>query len=202
MPPDDSGRKPLTPEEIELIRGWIEQGAEYENHWAFIPVTRPSVPELADDTWSENPIDPFVLRRLLREGIEPSLQADRRTLIRRVSLDLTGLPPTRAQIERFVNDPSANAYEKIVDELLESSAYAEHMARDWLDSARYADTNGYQYDLERDQWVWRDWVIHAFATNMPFDQFTVEQLAGDLLPDATDQTRLATAFHRQSPYHD
>lgn len=198
MPPPDSG-KSLTAEQIEILKRWIEQGAEYAAHWAFIPPRRPEPPAVADPRWVRNPIDAFVLARLDREGLSPSEEADRRTLLRRVSLDLTGLPPTPAEIAAFVNDASSRAYEKVVDRLLSSHSYAEHMARDWLDAARYADTNGYQYDLEREQWVWRDWVIHAFDSNLSFDQFTIQQLAGDLLPDATDQTRLATAFHRNHP---
>ena len=134
-----------------------------------------------------------------QEKLKPSPEADRHTLIRRLSLDLTGLPPTIDEVDAFMQDTSDDAYEKVVDRLLQSDRYGEHMARYWLDAARYADTNGYQYDLEREQWVWRDWVIHAFNTNMPFDQFTTEQIAGDLLPDATDQQRLATAFHRNHP---
>jgi hypothetical protein len=198
MPPPDSG-KSLTAEQIEVLRRWIEEGAEYAAHWAFVPPQRPAAPTVADEARVRNPIDAFVLARLEREGLSPSEEADRRTLIRRVTLDLTGLPPTREDVAAFVNDTSPRAYEKVVDRLLSSHSYAEHMARDWLDAARYADTNGYQYDLEREQWVWRDWVIDAFDTNMPFDEFTIQQLAGDLLPDATDQTRLATAFHRNHP---
>ncbi|REJ71298.1 MAG: DUF1553 domain-containing protein [Planctomycetota bacterium] len=199
MPPPESGRKPLTEAEIDVLRRWITEGAEYEGHWAFVPPVRPQLPDVERDGWTENAIDRFVLRRLKQEGLEPSPEADRRTLIRRVSLDLTGLPPTPEEIAAFVQDESENAFEKVVDRLLGSTAYAEHMARRWLDAARYADTNGYQYDLEREQWVWRDWVIHAFDVNMPFDRFTIEQIAGDLLPDATDQTRLATGFHRNHP---
>ena len=198
MPPPDSGRA-LTPEQIEILRQWINGGAEYVDHWAFVPPERPEPPAVSDTDRVRNSIDAFVLARLEREGLIPADEADRRTLIRRVTLDLTGLPPLPEDIAAFVDDSSPQAFAKVVDRLLSSHAYAEHMARDWLDAARYADTNGYQYDLEREQWVWRDWVIHAFHTNMPFDEFTIQQLAGDLLPDATDQTRLATAFHRNHP---
>ena len=199
MPPPESGRKPLNQSEIDILRNWIDDGAEYEGHWSFVAPSRPAVPEVEHEGWTASPIDRFVLQRLQREGLEPAPRADRGTLIRRVTLDLTGLPPAPEDVQTFVDDPSEDAFEKVVDRLLASTSYAEHMARGWLDAARYADTNGYQYDLEREQWVWRDWVIHAFDTNMPFDRFTVEQIAGDLLPDGTDQTRLATAFHRNHP---
>lgn len=197
MPPVKSGKE-LTTAEVELLRRWIAQGAKFEAHWSFIPPIRPSVPTI-DSTSIRNPIDAFVLRRLNEEGIEPAEAADRYTLIRRATLDLTGLPPSVEEVRVFVADQSPDAFEKVIDRLLKSDRYGEHMARYWLDAARYADTNGYQYDLEREQWVWRDWVIHAFNANMPFDQFTVEQIAGDLLPEATDQQRLATAFHRNHP---
>ena len=143
-----------------------------------------------------NPIDAFVLQRLEREGLKPSPEADRATLLRRVSLDLTGLPPTPAEVDAFLADTSPNAYEKVVDRLLQSPRYGERMAFPWLDAARYADTNGYQTDGERFMWRWRDWVIDAFNRNMPFDQFTIEQLAGDLLPNATLDQRIATGFNR------
>ncbi len=162
---------------------------------------KPAVPIVSHPLWQENPVDAFVLNRLDDENLQPSAVADRPTLIRRLTFDLTGLPPSVDEIERFVNDsdPLEKAVEKVVDRLLASPHYGQHMARYWLDAARYADTSGYQYDRERTQWVWRDWVIHAFNTNMPFDEFTVEQIAGDLLPDATDQTRLATGFNRNHP---
>lgn len=198
MPPPDSGKE-LTTEQIEILRRWIEQGAEYEGHWSFIPPQRLAEPEVSQPDWARNPIDRFVLKRLDQEQLTPSPEADRHSWIRRVSLDLTGLPPSLDEVDAFVNDDSAKAHEKVIDRLLASDRYGEHMARYWLDAARYADTNGYQYDLEREQWVWRDWVIHAFNSNMPFDQFTVEQIAGDLLPDSTNQQKLATAFHRNHP---
>ena len=199
MPPVDSHKRPLDQQQIKILRQWINEGALYEPHWAFVPPVRPVLPRVEDASWVRNSLDRFVLARLENKGLRPSPEADRHTLIRRVSLDLTGLPPTPNEVEEFVNDDSSRAYERVVDRLLQSKYYGEHLARHWLDAARYADTNGYQYDLERDQWVWRDWVIHAFNMNMPFDQFTIEQLAGDLLPDATDQQNLATAFNRNHP---
>ncbi len=198
MPPAEAG-DPLTPRQVDLIRRWIAQGAPYEAHWSFIKPTRPNVPAMKQRTAVRNPIDAFVVSRLGAEGMKPAPQADRRTLIRRVSLDLVGLPPTPAEVEAFVNDKSPDAYERVVDRLLASPRFGEQQARYWLDAARYADTNGYQYDRQRNQWVWRDWVVHAFNTNKPFDRFTIEQMAGDLLPNATPQTRLATGFHRNHP---
>jgi len=199
MPPADSNKRPLSREQAELIRRWIDQGAKYEKHWSFIPPTRPKSMRVKKTSWIRNPIDNFVVAQLEREGLQPSPESDRRTLIRRVSLDLTGLPPTLADVYKFINNKSPDAFGRVIDRLLDSKYYGEHMTRYWLDAARYADTNGYQYDLEREQWVWRDWVIHAFNSNMPFDQFTVEQLAGDLLPNATNQQKLATAFNRNHP---
>ncbi len=195
MPPKESNRK-LTATEIGLVRLWIEQGAPWQQHWAFQPLVQPALPKLAEDAWSKNPVDQFVLRRLRGEGLAPAQQASAETLVRRVAFDLTGLPPTIEEIDRFVNDKSPGAYEEMVDRYLQSTAYGEQMARHWLDLARYADTNGYQYDTERTQWVWRDWVIAAYNRNLPFDQFTIEQLAGDLLPKGTAQQRLATGFNR------
>jgi hypothetical protein len=198
MPPTESGKK-LTSEEVAMLRRWIEEGAKYEGHWSFISPKKSELPGVSDPAWARGPIDRFVQARLDAEKMKPSREADRYVWIRRVSLDLTGLPPTIQDVNTFVRDTSENAFEKVVDRLLNSERFGEHMSRHWLDAARYADTNGYQYDLEREQWVWRDWVIHALNSNMPFDQFTVEQLAGDLLPGATDQQRLATAFHRNHP---
>ena len=193
MPRD---REALNADEIETIRLWIDQGAEWQSHWAFVPPEKPVIPAVNDKSWSRNPIDSFVLKRLDEESLQPSAQADKATLIRRVSLDLTGLPPTLEEIDAFLADASPNAYEKVVDRLLQSPRYGEKMAVEWLDAARYADTNGYQTDGERTMWRWRDWVINAYNDNMPFDQFTVEQLAGDMLPDATLDQRIATAFNR------
>src|SRR3989449_8755157 len=154
------------------------------------------LPEVRERSWVRNPIDAFVLERLEREGLPHSPEADRATLIRRVTLDLTGLPPTPAEVEAFLADKSPGAYEKLVDRLLQSPRYGERMATRWLDAARYADTNGYQTDGERSMWRWRDWVINAFNQNMPFDCFTIEQIAGDLLPNATLDQKIATGFNR------
>ena len=190
------GADPLTGEQIETLRLWIDQGAEWETHWAFIPPERPALPPVSDPEWVRNPIDHFVLSRLDAEGLGPSAEADRATLLRRVTLDLTGLPPTPAELAAFLGDDSPDAYEKAVDRLLGSPRYGERMASEWLDAARYADTNGYQTDGERSMWRWRDWVIDAYNANMPFDQFTIEQIAGDMLPGATRDQRIATAFNR------
>ena len=196
MPPAFSGRT-LTAPEIELIRRWIEQGAKWQTqHWSFIPPRRSALPEIRNRSWPRGAIDFFVLERLERDGFRPSPEADKATLIRRVSLDLTGLPPTPEEIDAFLQDPSPNAYEKVVDRLLDSPRYGERMATRWLDAARYADTNGYQTDAERSMWRWRDWVIDAFNRNMPFDQFTIEQIAGDMLPNPTLEQRIATGFNR------
>ena len=196
MPPAYMDREKLTDREIDLIRRWIEQGAVWQRHWSFIAPVRPPLPEVRQQGWPRNPIDYFVLQRLERENLAPSSEADRRTLIRRVSLDLTGLPPTPPEVEAFLADSSPAAYEKVVDRLLASPRYAERMAFRWMEAARYGDTNGYQTDGVREMWRWRDWVINAFDRNMPFDQFTVEQIAGDLLPNPTLDQRIATAFHR------
>ncbi len=198
MPPPSSEKKPLTPAEIELFRRWIEQGAKWEAHWAFVAPERPEVPAVSDAGWPRNDIDRFVLADLDGAGLKPSPEADRETLLRRASFDLTGLPPTPQEIDAFLADASPEAYEKVVDRLLGSSHYGERMAMDWLDGARYADTNGFQNDFSRDQWPWRDWVIGAFNQNMPFDQFTIEQIAGDLLPTPTDPQLVATGFNRNN----
>jgi hypothetical protein len=192
MPPPES-KLTLNEEQIALLRAWIEGGAEYEPHWAFIPVEEPGVPDVAD---AATPIDAYLKDHLQREGIEPSPEADAETLIRRVTLDLTGLPPTVDAIDRFMSDKSPGAYERVVDRLLASPAYGERMAMDWLDIARYADTYGYQNDKDNNVWPWRDWVIEAFNQNLPYDDFITWQLAGDLLPNATQEQRLATAFNR------
>lgn len=196
MPPAYLGHDALPEKSVETLRRWIAEGAEYQPHWAFLAPRRPEAPANGDTGWARNAIDHFLLARLEREGLRPSPEADKRTLLRRVTLDLTGLPPTPADVDAFVADTSPDAYEQRVERLLASSAYAERMAIRWLEAARYADTNGYQTDGPREMWPWRDWVIEAFRTNMPFDQFTVEQIAGDLLPNATQSQRMATAFHR------
>jgi hypothetical protein len=195
MPPS-SERRQLTAAEIERLRRWIVQGADWPTHWSFRKPTRPAVPTVSDPAWVRNPIDAFVLKRLDSEGLRPSPPADRRTLIRRVTLDLTGLPPTPAEVDAFLEDHSPGAYERVVDRLLASPRYGEWMAGDWLDAARYADTSGYQNDGPREMWRWRDWVIDACNANRPFDEFSIEQLAGDMLPGATLSQRIATGFNR------
>jgi mono/diheme cytochrome c family protein len=195
MPPVKFARQ-LSSQQVELLKRWIEQGATWQKHWSLIPPVRAELPAVKQPTWCQNPIDYFVLQRLEREGLSPSAEADRATLIRRVTLDLTGLPPTPAEVTAFVQDPSTSAYEQVVDRLLKSPRYGERMAARWLDGARYADTSGYQSDGERYMWRWRDWVIKAYNDNLPFDQFTIQQIAGDLLPNATLDQRIATGFNR------
>ncbi len=196
MPPVASGRKALTEKEIATIKQWIAQGADWQSHWAFVPPQSPAIPKPKAAALAKNPIDKFILARLEREGLTLSPVADRARLLRRVTLDITGLPPTPAEVKSFELDRTPNAYEKVVDRLLASPRYGEQMATAWLDAARYADTHGYQVDPEKQMWAWRDWVINAFNRNMPFDQFTIEQLAGDLLPNATLDQKIATGFHR------
>ena len=196
MPPSYEGHDKLGDREIGVLERWITQGGAFEGHWAFTAPARPAIPKVAQPEWVRNPVDAFVLRGLERAGLAPSPEADKAKLIRRVTLDLTGLPPTPAEVEAFVQDESPEAYQTVVDRLLASPRYGERMAIDWLDAARYADTNGYQSDGQRSMWRWRDWVVEAFNRNLPFDQFTVWQLAGDLLPNATEEQRLATAFNR------
>ena len=195
MPPPKS-HKTVTPEQKEKLRQWIEQGANYERHWSFLPLAPVKLPVVSRPDWPRNGIDRFILARLDNEGLAPAPEAAKETLIRRVSLDLTGLPPTPAEVEAFLADSSEKAYEKVVDRLLKSPHYGERMTVDWLDAARFADTNGYQVDRDRELWPWRDWVMGAFNRNLPFDQFTIEQLAGDLLPQPTVDQRIATGFHR------
>src|SRR4030095_2703068 len=196
MPPAAMGHPKLSDGEIDLIRRWIEQGAKWQGHWSFIPPKRPELPLVKNKKWPRNPIDTLVLHRLEREGLTPAPEADKATLIRRLSLDLTGLPPTPSEVDAFLNDGSPRAYEKVVDRLLQSNRYGERMAARWLDAARYADTNGYQSDGVRSMWRWRDWGIDAFNRNLPFDQFTIEQLAGDMLPNARVDQRIASGFNR------
>ena len=195
MPPQESNLT-LTAEEISILGKWIEQGATWEPHWAFISPEAPPPPEIVQTDWPYNEIDHFVLARLEKEGLSPSPEASKETLIRRVTFDLTGLPPTLDEIDAFLEDSSATAYENLVSRLLSSESYGEHMAAEWMDIARYADTHGYQNDRERRMWPWRDWVIEAFNDNMAFDEFGTWQLAGDLMPDATREQQLATAFNR------
>src|SRR5262249_45515235 len=182
--------------QIELLRRWIEQGAKWQNHWAFIPPERPALPAVKDAAWPRNPIDRFVLARLEKEGLRPAPEAPRATLLRRVTLDLTGVPPTVQEMDAFLADKTPGAYERVVDRLLASPRYGERMVLEWLDAARYSDTNGYQTDGTRPMWPWRDWVIDALNNNMPVDQFTVEQIAGDMLPGATVSQKIATGFNR------
>lgn len=212
MPPADSG-KSLTPDQVDILKRWVVEGAPWGTHWSFEKLSRPVVPVVktkwgvdgtralaASATGDE--IDRFVLARLEREGLVPSPEADKHTLARRVAIDLTGLPPDPALLAKYLNDSSPQAYEHLVDELLKSSAYGERWARLWLDLARYADTKGYEKDLARTMWRYRDWVIDAFNNDLPYDQFTREQLAGDLLPNATMDQQLATAFHRNTMIND
>jgi hypothetical protein len=202
MPPPDAGQRRLTSGEIDLLRRWIAQGATWSEHWSFAAPRRPSLPTVRDANWPRNGIDSFILSRLDQEGLHPSAPANSVGLLRRVTLDLTGLPPTIEEVESFLADDSPDAYEKVVERLLSSPRYGEHMALAWLDAARYADTSGYQADWERFMWPWRDWVVGAYNANLPFDQFTVEQLAGDLLPDATPSQVLATGFNRNHRIND
>ncbi|HEX5168163.1 MAG TPA: PSD1 and planctomycete cytochrome C domain-containing protein [Cyclobacteriaceae bacterium] len=199
MPPVESNLK-LTHHEIEIIKKWIKQGAKYEPHWAFTPPKRADLPEINDGDWPKNEIDYFVLEKIEAKGLAPNEEAGKERLLKRVSLDLTGLPPTIEMMDAFLADDSDNAYEKIVDELLMSPNYGEKMALHWLDVARYADSYGYQDDNIRGQWPWRDWVIHAFNENLPYDKFLTWQLAGDLLPNPTKEQILATAFNRNHKY--
>ena len=199
MPPADS-ELALTEEEIAKLRQWITDGAEWNQHWSFEPVDRPELPKVENASWPRNGIDHFILERIEEEGLAPSPEADRRTLIRRLSLDLNGLPPTAAEVQAL-DDTSPNAYETLVDRLLSSPRYGETMALPWLDAARYADTDGYQNDGPRDMWRWRDWVTEAYNRNLPFDQFTVEQLAGDLLENPTLDQLIATGFNRNHRYN-
>jgi hypothetical protein len=195
MPPPAT-KKTLSSKEKAALQQWIAQGAEYQPHWSFIPPERPQLPTVKNEQWVRNPIDRFILAQLEAHGLQPAPEADRRTLARRASLDLTGLPPKPDDVEKFVRDPAPNAYEKYIDGLLQSVHWGEHRGRYWLDAARYADTHGIHFDNYREIWAYRDWVIGAFNANMKFDQFTVEQLAGDMLPEATLEQKVASGFNR------
>ncbi len=197
MPPPEL-HKALTPQQIATFKQWILEGAEYKKHWSYEKPQRPPLPKVKNAKWSQNAIDNFILARLEKEGLAPQPEAEKTALVRRVSLDLTGLPPTPEEVENFVSDKANNAYEKVVDRLLASPAYGEHQARQWLDLARYADSAGYADDPPRTIWAYRDYVIKSFNDNKPFDQFTVEQIAGDLLPNPTEDQLVATAFHRNT----
>ena len=195
MPPAKA-HKTLKPEQKETLKAWIAQGAEYQPHWSFIPPERPPVPPAPAGWQARNPVDNFVFAGLAKRGLTPAPEADRRTLARRLALDLTGLPPDPADVDEFVNDPAPDYYERYVDRLMRSPHWGEHRGRYWLDAARYADTHGIHFDNYREVWAYRDWVIDAFNQNVPFDRFTVEQLAGDLLPNPTLEQRIATGFTR------
>ena len=196
MPPPDSHLPALTEPEIAIIKKWIQQGAHYEKHWAFLAPKKATIPKIKQTKWPVNEIDFFTLQQMEKHNLSPNEEADKERLLKRISLDITGLPPTPDQTSAFIKDASPNAYEKMVDALLAQPAYGERMALPWLDVARYADSHGYQDDNYRSQWPWRDWVIHAFNNNMPYDQFITWQLAGDQLPDATKEQLLATGFNR------
>ena len=208
MPPPDEGT-PLSDEDVAVIRAWIDQGADWPKsadadqivgrHWAFQPIADPAPPQVKTSERVRNGIDAFILRKLEQEGVALSPEARRQTLIRRVHLDLVGLPPTAEDVQKWTNDPREDWYERLVDDLLDSPHYGERWARHWLDLARYADSDGYEKDKPRPHaWRWREWVINALNDNMPFDQFTIEQIAGDLLPGATLEQRVATGFHRNT----
>ncbi|MEM6631695.1 MAG: DUF1549 domain-containing protein, partial [Bacteroidota bacterium] len=198
MPPPESNLA-LSTYEKALIAKWIKQGAVYKPHWAFVSPRQEALPTVENGSWIQQPLDHFILQKIEGNGLEPSAIADKSTLLRRASLDLTGLPPTPDKIEAFLADNSPNAFEKVIDRLLESEAYGERLAVEWLDVARYADTHGYQDDGMRNAWPWREWVIRKFNTNMPYNQFLLEQIAGDLLPNPTKDQLLATCFNRNHP---
>ncbi len=195
MPPPKSNRR-LSPEQKATLRRWIEQGANYATHWAFVPPVRPAEPAVRDAGWPLNPIDRFVLAKLESEGLAPAPEADRATLIRRLAIDLTGLPPTPAEVDAFVADPDPKAYDTLVERLLASPHFGERLALPWLDAARYADSNGFQQDGDTWQWLWRDWLVQALNDDLPFDQLTIKLLAGDLLPEATTADKVASGFNR------
>jgi len=196
MPPVTSGKQPLSKAEVEVLRRWIDQGAIWQQHWSFVRIERPKLPEVSQQEWVRNPIDQFVISKLEAAGVKPAPQASKTTQLRRASLALTGLPPQPAAVQAFLADKSVGAFERAVDRLLASPHYGERMAYVWLDAARYADTDGYQIDESRNNWPWRDWVIDSYNKNLPFNQFTIEQFAGDLLPNPTPQQIIATCFHR------
>jgi hypothetical protein len=201
MPPPKHN-KPLKPEQIALLKQWVQEGAIWKKHWSFIPPERPELPAVKDRHWPRNPIDHFILARLEKEKLKPNPEADKPTLMRRLTFDLTGLPPTIKEVDDFLADKSPQAYEKLVDRLMSSPHYGERLAQNWLDLSRYADTSGYHFDGVRFMWLWRDWVIKAFNENKPYDDFTIEQLAGDLLPKPTISSRVATGFVRNNMTND
>ncbi len=198
MPPQKAGKKRLDREQIELLKRWVEQGAPYAVHWAYTKPTRPTTPVVKNTVWPRNTVDYFILSRLEREGLSPMPEADRSALVRRLALDLTGLPPTLEEVDQFLSDEGTDAYERLVDRFLRKESYGEHWAQLWMDLARYADSAGYADDPLRSIWGFRDYVIDAFNRNKPFDQFTLEQIAGDLLPEPGEEQLMATAFHRNT----
>lgn len=193
MPPPES-HKPLPPEQRKALRRWIAAGARYEQHWAFVPPRKPELPVVRKTEWPRNPADHFILARLENDGLAPSPEAQRTTLIHRVTLDLTGLPPTIAEVNAFLGDNAPDAYERVVNRLMATRDYAEWRAQDWLDLARYADAHGFADDQRRTIWPFREWVIAAIQRNQPFDQFTIEQLAGDMLPNATTDRQITSVI--------
>ena len=195
MPPVFTGHS-LTDAERRILTQWVSEGAKWQKHWSFITPERPALPAVSNQQWARNAIDRFILERLDGEQLKPSVEASKDRLIRRVTLDLTGLPPTPKEVDDFFADKSPDAYDKLVSRLLVNPRYGERMAMRWLDNARYADSNGYQYDGERIMWRWRDYVIESFNKNKPFDQFVVEQIAGDLIPNATVEQKMGTGFQR------
>ncbi|MDA1141028.1 MAG: PSD1 and planctomycete cytochrome C domain-containing protein [Planctomycetota bacterium] len=201
MPPAES-KKTLSDAERAKLKQWIAEGAEYKQHWSFITATRPKAPSVKDESWVTNEVDKFILAALQGRGMKPSAEASRNTLVRRISLDLRGLPPTTEEVDAFIIDDKPGAYERMVDRMFASQHYGEKMALLWMDLARYGDTNGYHYDSTRQVWLWREWVINAYNQNMPFDQFTQEQLAGDLIPEATIDQKIASGFNRNTRYNE
>jgi hypothetical protein len=200
MPVPESHLGTLDEHQVALFKKWIEQGAKYERHWAFVPPKKVALPKVNNEKWVKNEIDYFTLSKMESKGLSPNEEADKERLLKRVTEDITGLPPSLQAMDDFLNDKSDNAYEKVVDRLLQSTAYGEKMAVHWLDVARYADSYGYQDDNIRTQWPWRDWVIHAFNENLPYDKFVTWQIAGDMLPDASKEQVLATGFFRNHKY--
>ena len=198
MPPPALSNKTLSDEQIDVLRRWIEEGASWDQHWSFAAIERQAPPAVRDDAWVRNPLDRFVLARLEAADLRPAPEADKRTLARRLALDLTGLPPDPGSLVTFLSDTSDQAYDNLVDQLLDSKHWGEHRARYWLDAARYGDTHGIHIDNYREMYAYRDWVIGAFNDNKPFDEFTVEQVAGDLLPEPTLDQLVATGFQRNN----
>lgn len=198
MPPPETGKPPLSASQVDVLRRWINEGAEYTDHWSFVKPVKPELSKVSDESWVRNPIDRLVMAKLDENAFVPNPPSDKHRLLRRVYLDLIGLPPSPEQVDAFVNDPSPDAYEKVVDELLASPRFGEHWANQWLDKARYADSQGFEKDSPRTMWRYRDWVIHALNDDMAFDQFTLEQIAGDLLPNPTRDQLIATGFHRNT----